>query len=245
MSKLIDGSAFIINLAGSDIMTQWNAKTKKLIYDSRVLTTRKIVRAITLLNSPPGVLFNASAVGIYDEKHYHTEESHYFSHDFLSNVVRDWEVSAFDAEEQDVKVFCLRFGTVLSTRGGALKQLIPFFKRSLGAYIGSGKQYFPFIHIHDVAEAIHFLYSKGRAGGVYNFTAPEIITNAYFSKMLGKKKKKPVFLKIPNFALRLKYGDASNILSQGQQVYPKRLLEQGYKFWFPDIETTLDNLLNS
>jgi len=241
----IEGCHAIINLAGSTLVNKWTPTTKKEIYDSRILTTRKLIRCLSLLDNPPGFFFNASAIGIYDSSHKHNEESHHFSHDFLSNIVRDWEVAAFDAEELDIRVFCMRFGIVLGPDGGALKTLLPMFKKGLGASIGTGNQAFSFIHIDDVAEAIHFLLVKNRSGGIYNFTAPKASTNAEFSKTLGDLLNRPVLLKIPKFALKFKFGEGYRLFAQGQNVYPKRLLEQGYQFKYPDIRSVLDHVINS
>ncbi|MFH1674974.1 MAG: TIGR01777 family oxidoreductase [Pseudomonadota bacterium] len=231
----------IINLAGESIFTRWNDKTKKLIYDSRILTTRNIVNAIEHSNV---ILFNASAVGYYGPRHDEdvTEESSN-GDDFLSTVCRDWEKEALRAEEKGVRVIIPRFGIVLGKGGGALAQMVHMFKKYLGGPLGSGKQWSPWIHMEDVINAVLFLLEKPEVEGSVNFCAPNPVRNKELADALGEVLNRPAVMPAPGFMVRLALGEFADILLTGQRVIPKKLQENGFQFTFPEIRGALRNLL--
>jgi uncharacterized protein (TIGR01777 family) len=231
----------IINLAGESIFTRWNDKTKKLIYDSRILTTRNIVNAIEHDNV---ILFNASAVGYYGPRHdEEVTEEDANGDDFLSMVCQDWEKEALKAEAKGVRVIIPRFGIVLGKGGGAISQMVPMFKKYLGGPLGSGKQWSPWIHMEDVIRAFLFLLEKPSVEGPVNFCAPNPVRNSELTRALGEILNKPAFMPAPAFMVRLALGEFADILLTGQRVIPKKLQENGFQFKFPEVKGALRDIL--
>lgn len=231
----------IINLAGASIFTRWSDKIKTLIYESRILTTRNIVNAMGKNNV---TLFSASAVGYYgprgDEEI--TEESG-SKDDFLSRVCRDWEKEAVKAEKKGARVVITRFGIVLGKGGGALAQMVPMFKRYLGGPLGSGKQWFSWIHMEDLIRIFFFLLEKTDVKGPVNCCAPNPVRNAELTKALGEVLHKPAIMPTPGFVIRLALGELGDVLLTGQKVMPKKVLENGFQFTFPEIKEALQDLI--
>lgn len=237
----VSNNEVIINLAGASIFTRWNDKTKKLIYDSRILTTRNIVNAIEHDNV---ILFNASAVGYYgprDDEEITEESSN--GDDFLGIVCRDWEKEALKAEAKGVRVIIPRFGIVLGKGGGALAQMVPMFKKYLGGPLGSGKQWSPWIHMEDLIDAFLFLLKKPEIEGPVNFCAPNPVRNEELTKALGEILNRPSFMPAPSFMVRLMLGEFADILLTGQRVIPKKLQETGFQFKFSQIREALRDLI--
>jgi uncharacterized protein (TIGR01777 family) len=240
LKQILTGAHALINLAGAPILKRWTQKWKKEIYNSRIETTRLLVTAMNGMSYPPKVFISSSAVGIYDDKNSHNELSENFSDDFLANVCKDWEAEAIKVKPS-VRVFIFRLGVVLSTKGGALQKMILPFKLGVGGTIGSGKQYFPFVDISDVTRSFKWALDTETANGVYNLVAPQIITNKHYTTQIAKWLHRPAFFTLPAIALRLMYGEASNILITGQRVHPERLLNQGFVFQFPTLELALQS----
>lgn len=240
LARKISGCGAIINTAGFSITARWTKKNREKIFKSRTKVTRNLVRAIELAGDQPGVLINASAIGIYQNNGEHTETSGAYANGFLAEVVREWEAAA-DAVGDDVRLVKMRLGMVLGSDGGALPRLIKLFKWGLGGVIASGKQVYSFIHIDDVTGAInHILEHEGE--GIYNFTAPHPVTNKIFTNTLAKTLHRPALLPIPGFLMRLVMGESATVVTEGQTVYPKKLLDEGYKFTFASIDEALENL---
>lgn len=240
LQKILHGSDAVVNLAGAPIITRWSKANKAKIYHSRIDTTRLLVEAINGLSSPPKDFISASAVGIYDEVNVHDEFSSNFSSDFLSTVCRDWEHEALKLNADKVRLSIFRFGVVISASGGALRQMILPFKLGLGGKIGSGEQYFPWIHLDDVVKAVVGGITIPRASGVYNLVAPEVLTNRQFTKVLAKTLKRPAFLMVPQWVLKMVFGGGAKALTSGQQVIPQRLLADGFEFSFPTMVQALN-----
>ena len=235
----IENTDAIINLAGASIGKRWTRKYKREIYTSRILTTRKIIDAISICKTKPKILINASAIGIYDDIHFHDEHSKYLSYNYLAKVIRDWEHAANRALEYGTKVYIFRLGIVISKDGGMLKKLLPLFKFGLGGKISDGKQYFSFIHITDLLKIIEQTLNNSLPFGVYNIVAPEVLTNSEFTKQLAQSLHKSAFLKIPKFILHILYGEGARILIGGQAAIPAKLIEKGYKFEYEKLEEVL------
>lgn len=240
LKNLLSGCDGVINLAGASISKKWTKEYKKVLFDSRIKTTKCLVQAINEMQTPPSWLLSTSAVGIYKEAQAHDENSTNFNDGFLGNLAKEWESEALKAQEAGVKVSILRFGVVLGN-GGAMSEMLPIFKLGLGGVLGDGKQGFSWIHVKDLLKACEFVISQN--GGIFNFTAPNPTTNEIFTKTLGKTLKKPTFFKVPPFALKLKFGEGASILLSGQEVYPKKLLESGFAFEFSTIQEALEDLL--
>lgn len=224
----------VVNLAGASIFTRWNDKTKTLIYDSRVLTTRNVVEAME--KNKKALLCSTSAVGYYgfrgDEV---LAEEDSPGSDFLAQVCIDWETEANKATEKGARVVITRFGIVLGKTGGALGQMIPAFRRFVGGPLGSGKQWFSWIHMEDLLRAFLFVFDNMDMRGPVNLCSPNPIRNKDLAKALGKVLSRPSFLKTPAFTLRLVLGEFGSILLEGQKVMPAKLLQHGFRFRYPEI----------
>jgi uncharacterized protein len=241
LEKKIEGSDVVINLAGAPVLKRWNENYKNEIYHSRIDTTRKIATAIRNANRKPDVFISGSAIGIYNSIETHTEESQHFSDDFMGKICRDWEHEAFEASGS-TRVVIFRTGVVLSKNGGALKTMDTPFKIGLGGVIGSGKQAFSWIHIFDLIDAFIYTIENETISGIVNAVGPEPTTNYHFTKTFGKVLVQPTIMRVPEFALRMIYGEGSRALTAGQNVLPEKLLKKGFIFRFPTIEKALLDL---
>lgn len=251
--ELADGAGAIINLAGASIagsglfpflLERWSSKRKRLILQSRIDAGQAVVQAIQEAKKKPGVLIQTSAVGYYgvarDEE---LSEESPRGNDFLARVCFDWEMSTLQAEVMGVRRAVIRPGVVLSRAGGVLPIMLLPFKFFVGGRLGSGRQWFPWIHFADHVGAIRFLIDTPNARGAFNLTAPHLSTNADFTKALGRVMRRPSFIPVPGFALKLVVGEKSIIVLEGQRPLPKRLLEFGYSFRFPEAGAALRDLL--
>jgi hypothetical protein len=241
------GCDAVVNLAGESIASgRWNASRKRAIRESRVDATTTIAKAFAALEPKPRVLINASAVGYYGSRgdEWLDESSSSGSGDFLSGVCRDWEAATEPARRAGVRVVMTRFGVILSKQGGALATMLTPFKLGLGGRIGDGQQYMSWIAIDDVIGTIlHSLGTETLAGPV-NTVAPNPATNVAFTKTLGKVLARPTLFPMPAFAAKLVFGEMGEELLLGsQRVRPARLLESGYVFKYPELETALRHLL--
>jgi len=244
LAKVINSADVIINLAGTPVLQRWSEINKQLILSSRVDTTRLLVDAIrdNLPEHCPKVFISASAIGIYSNSGNHDEISNTIGTDFLATVCKAWESETKSLNEVNLRLCTVRIGIVLGVSGGSLGKMLPIFKAGLGGRIGSGKQHFSFIHITDFCRAIEHLIINNKSAGVYNMVSPEPTTNSLFTNILSGYLHRPAFFTVPEFALKLIYGEASEILTKGACVKPKRLLEEGFLFRFPDISSALADL---
>jgi len=240
LEEIINSSDIVINLAGANIINRWSESYKKLLYSSRIDTTKKIVEAIHNVENKPRLLISTSAVGIYDNKDTYTEEGIH-SKDFLSSLCEDWEKEALKAKSQDTEVSIFRFGIVLGKDGGALAKMITPFKLGLGGVIGSGEQAFSYIHIEDLLEAYKFIIDKP-VSKIFNLTAPVPTTNAGLTHALGKTLKRPTILPLPEFVLKLIFSEGAKVLTDGQSAVPQNLLDMGFEFKYKTIEDTIEDL---
>ncbi len=235
----------VFNLAGASIFQRWTKANKQRILDSRILTTRNIVDAISKRKRSEAHLLNASAIGYYG---YHQDEildeKAPPGTDFLASVTEQWEAEAQKAEAFGARVVLCRFGIVLGQKGGALSKLLPVFKFGLGSRLGSGKQWFSWIHEQDLANILlHVLLHEGYKGPL-NCTAPHPIRNREMTKILGAVLKRPTVLPpIPGFVLKVIQGEFAESLLKGQRVIPTKLEAQSFRFLFPKIRQALENLL--
>jgi uncharacterized protein (TIGR01777 family) len=234
----------IINLAGASIFSRWTDAYKKLIRESRISTTRNIVEAIPTNVERKTTLFSTSAVGYYgfhgDEE---LSEGSPPGDDFLARLAIDWEAEALRAGEKGARVVITRFGIVLGEKGGALGQMVPLFRRFIGGPIGSGKQWFSWVHIKDLAEAFVFLTKHPEISGPVNLCAPHPVRNKDLAKSLGKILHRPSFMPAPGFMIKLVLGEFGSIILEGQRVIPRRLLDNGFTFQYPEIEKALRDIV--
>lgn len=234
----------VINLAGSPVVQRWTVKNMQTILNSRVETTRRIVRIMNNSTYKKQKVFvSASAIGIYPDVGImaHSEDSTHRGTSFLSEVVIAWEQEAEQLANPKARLVITRIGVVIGNGGGLLKKTKPLFKLGLGGRISSGKQFMSFIHIDDLVNAVHFLVNNAKSKGVYNLVAPKLTTNAEFTKVLSRMIRRPAILPVPAFALRILYGNAADILINGEKVFPQRLLDAGYNFIYPTIRKALAN----
>ncbi|PLY09679.1 MAG: TIGR01777 family protein [Arcobacter sp.] len=242
LTSIIEQTDLLINLAGANIINRWTDKYKKLLRDSRIDTTKALISAISKAKSKPELFISTSAVGIYKNLTCYDEEYYDYSDDFLSKLCKDWENEALKAKEFDVRTVIFRFGIVLG-KGGALEKMITPFKFGVGGTIGDVSQAFSFIHIDDLTSAYEFVYENPTCAGAYNLTAPVPTTNYGLTKALGNVLSRPTILPVPEFVLNLIFSEGAKVLTDGQCVKPKRLLDCGFTFKFETIENTISNLV--
>lgn len=240
--KSVSEHEAVINLAGASIFSRWTPEMKRILRESRILTTRNLVEAFE--GSGVRTFFSTSAVGYYGfhEDEELTESSPPGS-DFLAQLAVDWEKEALKAEISGVRVVLTRFGIVLGEEGGALGQMVPMFQKYLGGPLGSGRQWFSWIHRKDLTQAFLFLLSKPGISGPVNFTAPNPVRNRDLAAALGRVLNRPARLPAPGFMLRLVLGEFGSILLEGQKVIPGKLLQGGFQFRYPKIEEALAEIL--
>jgi uncharacterized protein len=243
LTKTLLGSDVVISLAGAPIFQRWTTKNKNEIVRSRIDSTQNIVHAINRLpiENRPDLFISASAIGIYSPSKVHTEESTSFSNDFVAEVVKSWE-NASDDLNPDIRKVIFRIGLVLGKDAKTIQSLVPIIKLGLGGKIGSGKQPFPFIHISDAIRALIWSIENKNARGTYNLGAPENIDNRTFTKTLAESLNRPAIFTVPKFILKIALGEASTLILQSPQVYPERLINEGFKFSFPDIHSTIEEI---
>jgi uncharacterized protein (TIGR01777 family) len=243
--ELVSQVDAIVNLTGESLGTgPWTEERKKRILSSRVEAGQAISDAIRQANPRPKTLIQASAVGFYgphgDEPV--TEESAP-GRGFLAEVCRAWEASSLPVEALGVRRVVIRTGVVLSKDGGALRRMMLPFGLFAGGPLGNGRQGLPWIHPADEVVGIRFLLENEKAHGVFNLSAPEPLSNAEFGIILAKVMRRPYWLPVPVFALRLLLGEMSTLVLEGQYMLPKRLQEHGFRFQFETAEAALRDLM--
>ncbi len=243
LTSIIEQSDIVINLAGANIINRWSESYKKILYASRIDTTQILVEAIDKADKKPELFISTSAVGIYKNSSCYDEEVFELEDDFLARLCKAWETSALRASEYGVRTAIFRFGIVLG-KGGALKKMLTPFKLGIGGTIGDGKQDFSFIHIEDLLNAYEYIFENDNLDGVFNLTAPTPTTNLGLTKALGKTLHRPTFLPVPQFVLNLIFSEGAKVLTDGQCVKPKRLLENGFEFKYKTIEDAIRNLID-
>lgn len=236
----------VFNLAGESIAEgTWTDEKKRRIRDSRVVGTRRLVEAISVLETRPQVLVSASAVGWYgDRGDQILTEDEPPANDFLASVCVEWEREAMRAEQVGLRVVTPRFGVVLGRDGGALEKMLPIFRWGAGGKLGSGEQYVPWIHIEDLVQLLLFVATQESLSGAVNAASPHPVTNARFTKALGEAMRRPTLFGAPKFALKALAGEMSEMLLNSQRVVPAKALAAGFAFQHPQIEEALRDLLD-
>ncbi|HWV37074.1 MAG TPA: TIGR01777 family oxidoreductase [Vulgatibacter sp.] len=243
--ETLGGCDAVVNLAGASVIgARWSAARKRELVESRVGVTARLVEAMAEAGRPR-TLVSASAVGFYGDRGDEAlnEESD-AGEGFLARLCRDWEEAARRAEARGVRVVRLRMGVVFGREGGALAKLLPPFRAGVGGRVGSGRQYAPWIHLHDVVEILAAAVEDERLDGAVNAVAPEAVTNADLTRALGRALHRWTPLPIPPIALRAAFGEGATTLVSSQRVVPGRLLEMGFRFRFPTLEGALADLVD-
>jgi uncharacterized protein (TIGR01777 family) len=241
----LEGHDGVAHLAGENIAGRWTPAKKAAIRDSRVRGTRLLAEALAGLQQPPRVLVCASALGYYgDRGNLVLREDTGSGTGFLAETCREWEAAAQPAAEKGIRVVHLRIGIVLSPRGGALKEMLMPFKMGVGGRMGTGKQYWSWVAVDDVAGVLlHALTTESLSGPV-NTSSPKPVTNREFTKVFGRVLGRPTIFPMPAFAAKLALGEmAEELLLASQRLDVSKLLGSGYQFRYPDLESALRYLL--
>ncbi len=244
LKDVLSGTDVLINLAGAPILQRWTAKNRKEIYDSRIETTRNIVKAINALSPDdrPEKIVSASAIGIYEAGKNHDESSKEYDTGFVGKVVKDWE-NTWGELPESVYLSVFRIGLVLGKGASIIKKLMLPFKIGLGGKIGSGKQPFPFIHEKDVARAFKWATENKNKTGVFNLVAPQNISNATFTKAFATVLSRPAFIPVPEIALQIVFGKAAVLITESPEVEPNNLISEDFTCNYPTIESTLAEIV--
>jgi uncharacterized protein (TIGR01777 family) len=233
----------VIHLAGEPVAQRWTAEAKRRIRDSRVVSTERLVEAISKLKRRPACLVCASAVGYYGSRGDEIlEESSPPGSGFLPEVCAAWENAAQKAADLSVRVASIRIGVVLDKRGGALGRLLAPFRAGVGGRLGSGRQWMSWIHVGDLVELFRFAIDRPLNGAI-NGVAPFPVSNAQFTHELARVLKRPALLPVPEFALKALLGDMAEILLASQRVAPRAAESAGFRFRFPQLGPALADLL--
>jgi uncharacterized protein (TIGR01777 family) len=242
----VSGFDAVVHLAGESIVGRWTDEKKKAIRESRVQGTRNLATALARTESKPKVFVCASAVGFYGSRGDELlREESAAGQGFLSEVCREWEDASRIAAEAGIRTVHIRIGLVLSAKGGALGNMLMPFKLGLGGRIGSGQQWWSWIHVDDIVGGIHHALATESLNGPVNLVAPNPVRNAEFTKVLASVLGRPAFFPVPEFALRLAFGKmaAEELLLASQRVEPGKLRASGYTFHFNELRATLENLV--
>lgn len=240
----LSGCDGVVNLAGTPIAEEkWTPAYKQQLVDSRIITTEKLVEAIGRANPKPGVLVNASAIGFYGTSETaEFDETSDAGDDFLAGICQQWEAAASKVKDSGTRLAILRFGIVLGL-GGALGKMLTPFKMFAGGPIGSGQQWFSWIHLDDVVNLIIKALEDGSIQGTYNATAPNPVRMADMCTELGKQMKRPSWLPVPSFAIEAMLGDGAIVVLEGQKVMPKQTLASGFEYEYKTVDQALAQVL--
>ena len=237
----------VIHLAGDNVASEnWSAEKKRKIKESRTVGTRVLVNALRKTQNPPKHFISASAIGFYgDRKDETVTETSAKGEGFFPEVCSEWEAEAQKASDIGARIVNPRIGVVLAKDGGALAKMLTPFKLGVGGVIGSGKQYLSWIALDDLIKIFHFILENEAIEGAVNAVAPNAATNEEFTKTLGKVLSRPTIIPIPEFAIKLLFGEmGETTVLQGVKVYPQRLIDANFDFKYPTLEAALKRALD-
>jgi uncharacterized protein (TIGR01777 family) len=247
---LAEGADAIVNFAGlsldggSFFPKRWTPARKQTYLESRVRPGQAVVEAIRAAEKKPRMLIQASASGYYNTGQGLVTEDSPNGESWEAGVCREWENTTAEVEEMGVRRVITRTGLLLSTEGGAFPRLLLPFKLFAGGPMGSGRQWMPWIHHEDEVRAIRFLIEHDDASGPFNLSAPNPLTNIEFARVLGRVTRRPSFVPVPGFALKLAFGEVAELVLAGWQMVPERLQALGFSFNYPELEAALRDLLD-
>lgn len=242
----VTGFDAVIHLAGESIVGRWTEVKKKAIRESRVLGTTSVATALARAETRPQVFVCASAIGFYGSRGDEIlDESSTSGQGFLPGVCREWEEASRIASDAAIRTVNIRIGLVLSDKGGALLKMLPPFKLGLGGRLGSGRQWWSWIHVGDIVGAIHHAIATESISGPVNLVATNPVSNSEFTEALATVLHRPAFFPVPEFALHLAFGRmaAEELLLSSQRVKPGKLEASGYQFRFPQLRSALEDLV--
>lgn len=242
--EIASKSDVIVNLVGRPIFDRWDDKVKREILETRITSTKMAVKAISFRSNSNITLINTNAIGYYgDTGDQIITETSPAGSGFLAEVCVAWQEAAQQAEKYGARVVLPRFGAVLGNNGGMLQKIIPIFKLGLGGRIGSGRQWFSWIHARDLAKAVAFVAANSSISGPVNFCSPEPVRNAEFTLTIAESLKRPAFLPVPAFVLKMALGEAADIALWSQRVLPDVLTDAGFNFDFATLDSALSDIL--
>jgi uncharacterized protein len=237
----------VINLAGTPIFAnRWTSARKKLIRESRIDLTNKLVSFLSSLALKPKTLISGSAIGVYGNQYQKplNEESGY-GNGFSAQLCQEWEQAALTAQQHGIRVCIIRTGLVLNKNGGLLKQMLPLFNAGLGGQLGNGEQWMSWIHLSDWISIVETLLNCPELAGTFNATAPVPVTNKEFSQKLADHLHKPLLLPLPAGLLKLMLGEMSELMLGSQKVIPERLLNNGFEFNYDNLDSALQQIFSN
>jgi uncharacterized protein len=237
----LDGAEVVVNLAGENVAQRWTQAHKRAILTSRLRSTEVLAKTMAAVRTPPRVFLSTSAIGIYGSRGSQAlDESSAPGRGFLADVVQQWESAATPARDAGVRLVHPRLGLVMHPDGGVLSKLLPLFNVGGGGKIGKGDQWMSWIGMHDLLRALVFLMNTDVITGPVNVTAPNPATNAQFSHTLGEVLHRPALATVPEFAVKLMFGEmGEETLLSGQRVLPRRLLDSQFQFDYPELAAAL------
>jgi uncharacterized protein (TIGR01777 family) len=238
---ILNGVDAVINLAGENIANgRWTTTQKHKILQSRIMSVRRLVEAMSYLDQKPEAFVSASAIGFYGNRENEIlDEKSSAGDGFLSGVCQGWEKEIFTAKSLGVRTVAYRLGMVLGHDGGALNKMLPPFRFGLGGQLGNGMQWASWIHIDDLVNMLVQGIEKPSLKGIYNAVAPRPIQNKNFTKVLGAVVKRPTIIPVPGFALKMGLGELSDLLLDSQNVSAQKIIETGFKFQYPELQDAL------
>jgi uncharacterized protein (TIGR01777 family) len=238
------GSDAVIHLMGEPVAQRWSPEIKRRIRESRTVSTRNLVDAIAAAETKPSLLISASAIGFYGSRGEEwLDEDSAAGTGFLAELSQEWEAEAMRAAEFGTRVLCLRIGIVLGTEGGALARMLPPFKLGVGGPLGTGEQWMSWIHVDDLVGMMLFALRYPHIQGVWNAVSPNPATNLEFTRTLARILKRPAFLPVPEFGLKLLFGEGTQALLSSQRVKPKNAEAAGFRFQHAGLHAALRQLL--
>jgi len=240
----LKGVEAVINLAGEGIADErWSSERKRDLIKSRILSTRRLVDAMTCMDNKPKVFLSASAIGFYGDRTDNIlNEVESKGHGFLSDVCQIWEDEAFRANDLGIRTAVYRIGMVLGHDGGALNKILPPFKLGVGGNLGNGSQWMSWIHIKDLANMMIYAIENPNINGIYNAVSPNPVTNRDFTKILGKVLKRPTLLPVPKFILKIALGELSELLLGSQRVSAQKITDEGFRFDYAGLNSALQEV---
>ena len=245
LAEVVSECDAIINLAGSNLFDErWTDSVRETILKSRINATSTIVNAIREAKTKPKVLISGSAIGYYGTRGSDKlDESQPPGSDFLAKVCLAWETEANKLDVDNVRLVIARTGIVQQKDDGALSKMLLPFKLYGGGPLGDGQQYYPWIHMHDMVQALLYMIDNETISGPVNITSPNPVTMDDFASVLGKVMSRPSWFRVPEFLLKIAVGDSANSITSSYRVIPKKLVDSGYKFRFPGLEGALRDIL--
>jgi len=243
----LEGHDAVIHLAGVNIADRkWTEEFKQEIRESRVKSTTFLCNTLARLKQPPRVLLSTSAIGYYGHvpATERKDESSPRGMDFMADLCQEWEAATRPAQDGDIRVVHMRLGMVLSTRGGALAKMLPLFKLGLGGKLGSGNQMMSWIALDEIPAIVAHLLNNQKISGPVNLVSPNAVSNSEFTRVLGAVLHRPAILPVPEFAVKMMFGEMGELLLlNGANILPTKLLKSGYHFVYPGLQSALEHCL--